>query len=391
MECGNTSRVRVCHLTSVHSVYDIRIFHKECKSLAKAGFDVTLIATASSANTETVCEDGVRIITLSKPRFRWERFTKTLWKIYQLSKKANADIYHFHDPELITVGLLLRLHGKQVIYDVHEDYPLQILSKYWIPKRLRWIVAKGTELIERFAIQFLSGVVAATPAICKKYPPYKSVTVQNFPLLSEQLSDLQTIPYISRPPRCVYVGSISFMRGAHEMVQAMEYIPAHLNARLVLAGIFTPVSLMNELQRLQSWQWVEFVGWQARKDVNETLNQSRIGLVVLHPVVNYLESYPIKLFEYMSTGLPVIASDFPLWREIVAGAGCGILVDPLNPIEIARGIEYLLTHPQEAFEMGERGRVAVQQKYNWEAEAEKLVRIYRELSEQSSQNDRSKR
>ena len=113
--------------------------------------------------------------------------------------------------------------------------------------------------------------------------------------------------------------------------------------------------------------------------VSELLAQARVGVATLHPDPNYLGSLPTKLFEYMAAGLPVVASNFPLWKEIVEGNKCGLTVNPLDPEEIAHAIEYLINHPDEARRMGENGRQAVLEKYNWETEGKKLLALYEKL------------
>jgi glycosyltransferase involved in cell wall biosynthesis len=151
------------------------------------------------------------------------------------------------------------------------------------------------------------------------------------------------------------------------------------DAVLRLAGAFRPQTLQAEVETLAGWNRVDFLGWADRKQVAELLGNVRAGLVVLHPTKRYPDAYPVKMFEHMATGLPVIASDFPLWREIVDGAGCGLLVDPLDPEAIAETMQWVLDHPAEAEAMGRRGRQAVAEKYNWEREAKKLIRLYQRL------------
>ncbi len=366
--------MKVAHLTTVHQPFDTRIFHKEAKTLVRAGYDVALIA--QHEKDEVV--DGVKVIALPKPQNRFVRMFGLTWRAFRLALKQRADIYHFHDPELIPVGLLLRLLGKRVIYDVHEDVPKQILSKEWIPRPLQRLVALGTRLADAVAGSVLNGVAAATPQIARRFPATKTVIVQNFPILDELLPPDPT-PYTSRPLKVAYVGGITAIRGIREMVQAMALLPDTLNARLVLAGTFTPPALEEEVRHLPGWERVEFLGWQDRPGVARVLGQVRVGLAVLKPTKNYAEGWPVKLFEYMSAGLPVIASNFPLWKEIVEGNQCGITVDPLDPKAIAQAIEYLLTHPEEAQKMGQNGRRAVLEKYNWEREATKLLSFYEEL------------
>ena len=364
-------RTTVVHLTSVHDPFDVRIFHKEAKTLSKSGYDVVLIAP--HGRDEML--DGIRVRMVPKPLSRLGRMTRTVWQIYRASLGVDGHIYHFHDPELIPIGILLRLSGRKVIYDVHEDVPRQILSKYWIPSWMRAQVAKVAEICERAGALIFNGVVAATPAIARRFPAVKTVTVQNFPL-PDEFASATTPPYSGRPPTIAYVGGISAIRGIEEMVRVMSLLPTALGARLVLAGKFDPVHLENQVSQTPGWECVEFVGWQSRKEITRLLTQVRLGLVLLHPVPEHFESFPTKLFEYMSSGIPVLASDFPLWREIVEEARCGLLVDPLDTKAIAEAIQWVLEHPREAEEMGKSGHEAVRRKYSWVTEAQKLKNIY---------------
>lgn len=366
--------MKVVHLTTVHPAFDTRIFHKQAKTLVRAGYDVTLIAQ----HDKDKALDGVKIITLPKPKNRFTRFFGLTWRAFHLALRQRADIYHFHDPELIPVGLLLKPWGGKVIYDVHEDLPRQVMSKYWIPPWLRGVVSKVAELIEASAAGILDAIVAATPAIADRFPHTKTVVVQNFPIVSE-LQAPQKTPYRERPLYLAYLGGITAVRGALEMVRALEHLPSGLQVKLVMAGEFSPSSLYEEVRQLPAWERVEFLGWQDRQQLPNLLDKARVGLVLFHPAPNHIEAQPNKLFEYLAAGIPVVASDFPLWRQIVKKAGCGLLVDPLDPGAIARAVSWLLEHPVEAEEMGRRGREDVLGKYNWEREAEKLLELYWKL------------
>ncbi|MDX1440046.1 MAG: glycosyltransferase, partial [Rubricoccaceae bacterium] len=181
-----------------------------------------------------------------------------------------------------------------------------------------------------------------------------------------------------------YVGGITRVRGLFEMVSAVQQLPDSYNTTLALAGPFFPSKLRSELNEVLasdgSNKRVEILGYLTRDAVSELLNKARIGIVTLHPTEKYVESYPTKLFEYMSVGIPVVASNFPVWREIVENAKCGLVVDPLDPTAIASAIRWLFDNVQEAKRMGERGRVAVEEKYNWALEGEKLLELYRRLN-----------
>ena len=365
---------KVCILTSVHQAFDVRIFHKEVKTLSQAGYKVTLIAQHDK--NEVI--DGVRIIALPRPRNRFVRIFGLAWRVFWLALRERADIYHFHDPELICVGILLRIQRKRVLYDVHEDVPRQILSKHWIPLRLRKPVSEVAGLAEKVAAWALNGIVAATPAIAARFPVHKTVNVQNFPILGELVAS-KPVPYDRRFPDLAYVGGIADIRGVREMVQAMDLLPGDLNARLFMAGSFSSPALEQELRSLAGWSQVEFLGWQSRLQVADLLGRVRVGLVLFHPLPNHIYGQPNKLFEYMSAGIPVVASDFPLWREIVTGNGCGLVLNPLDPQAIADGILWLLKNHEEAEAMGWRGQQAVRERYNWDVEAKKLLAFYEEV------------
>ncbi len=362
---------KVVHLTSVHSAFDVRIFHKECRTLADAGYDVTLVAPHDKA--EFV--DGVRIEPVSKGTSRRSRMTSTAWKVYRKALASGAEICHLHDPELLPVGVLLKLAGRRVIYDAHEDLSEDILIKNWIPRRIRGLVSASSGAVEQLATYAFDCVVSATPAIAKNFHPKKTVIVQNFPVVDE-LSLGDEAPYTQREPLVAYVGSITEVRGVQQMVAAMHDLPARLAPRLLLVGGIQNPSLDYRLRNSQGWERVDYLGFQERASVATLLGRARVGLVVLHPVPSYLPSYPTKLFEYMSVGIPVIASNFPTWKDVVERVGCGLVVDPLNVREIANAITWLFDNPDEAEAMGKRGQEAVRSTYNWSIQAKSLLELY---------------
>ena len=364
--------MRVMHLTSVHAWDDVRIFLKQCATLAHCGYDVALAAPRD----QDADDSGVRLIAVPRARGRLQRFTRTFASVTRAALREQAHLYHFHDPELIPLALLLKVIGRRVVYDVHENLPEQVLTKPWIPRWLRPLASSGAGLAERLAAALCDGVVAATPAIARRFPAHKTATVQNFPIPGE-LHNGQTPPFAQRLPHAVYVGGITRGRGICEVVEAIGRLPRSLQARLSLAGGFRPASLQQEVQDSEGWARVDFHGWRSRSDVGQLMREARMGLVTFHPLPNHVDAQPNKLFEYMSAGLPVVASDFPLWREIIESQRCGILVDPKQSTPIAEAICWLLEHPREAERMGRRGRRAVTQRYNWDIEKRNLLTFYR--------------
>jgi glycosyltransferase involved in cell wall biosynthesis len=365
--------VKVCHITTVHPPFDARIFLKECRTLVTAGYEVYLIA---QYDKEEVI-DGVHIVPLLKVKNRLERIIKQPLRALKIALKLHADVYHLHDPELIPVGLILKILNKKVIFDSHEDVPLQLLSKPYLNKHILKILSRLFTVFEKFSCRHFNGIVCATPSIREKFLKInpKSIDVKNYPLLEEsKLSSCSNKD--NKMNEVCYIGGISKIRGIKELVKALELVD---NIRLNLAGNFESSKLEEEVRNMKGWKNVNYYGFVGREKVYEIMARSKAGLVTLYPTVISLNGLPVKLFEYMLAGLPVIASNIPLWREIVEGNNCGICVDPLNPKEIVEAIKYILERPDEAKKMGKNGRRAVLEKYNWEKEGEKLLSFYKGL------------
>ncbi len=367
--------MHIVHLSSIHPADDIRIYHKQCKSLVRNGYKVTFIVN-EDRNKIT---DNINIIAIKKQKNRFKRLFLASREVYLKAMKSGATIYHFHDPELIPVGIFLRLHGKQIIYDVHEDLPRQILSKDWINPFLRYPVSWFASLTEWLASRlFFSGIVPATPKIAARFPSSKIALVQNYPKIDE-LKKKFKISWKNRKRQIAYIGGITETRGAIENIKALSLLNNE-NIRMVLAGPFSSKDLEDKCKSLDEWKYVTYHPWLTRDKIIKLLSESIAGLVVLHPTPAYIDSLPIKMFEYMLAGIPVIASDFPLWREIIETNKCGILVNPLNPKETSEAIKWIIKNPKEAEQMGKNGHQAILEKYNWGQEEKKLLKLYKELS-----------
>lgn len=369
--------MKVCHLTSVHSANDTRIFIKECQSLQMAGHEVYYVVP----NVEDSEKGGVKIRGIhSDANGQLARMRKTTKKVYEKALEIDADLYHFHDPELIPVGLKLKARGKKVVYDVHEDVPEQVLSKQWIPKPLRKFISVLVRNYERYASKKFDIISTATPTIAERFKTYNenTITIHNYPLLDE-LSANYNDRVSKTGNTALYIGGIYVLRGIREMVKAVEKLNEEVPCTFVLAGSFAPASLEEEVRNMTGFKYTDFKGFLDRTGVKEALTEADMGLVLLHPEPRFIVSLPIKMFEYMSAGVPVIASDFPIWKEIVEENNCGICVDPLNVTQIADAMKWILEHPEEAAEMGKNGRRAVETIYNWEEESKKLVKAYRQL------------
>lgn len=363
--------IQVCHFTSAHPRYDIRIFIKECKTLADAGYDVSLVVADGKGDE---VNSGINILDAGKSKGRLSRMTKSVWRVYKKALSVNADIYHFHDPELIFAAYLLKLKGKKVIYDVHEDLPRQLMGKHYLGKLPATVLAFFAELVEDFFSKRFAAIITVTPVINQRFLKLNSFSemVRNFPLFSE-FENIQCDE--KKQNEVCYIGSITAERGVFNMIKAMETI----NAKLNLAGAFGTDSLFQETQKLIGWKKVDFLGIVSRKEVAAILSRSKAGLVFFLPLPNHVNAYPIKIFEYMAAGVPVVASDFPLWKEIVEGNNCGICVPPDDVNAIADAVNKLLQDEKIAQQMGANGKKAIKEKYNWEAESLNLLNFYNKI------------
>ncbi len=365
------NRVKICILTSVHSSFDDRIFHKEAKTLAKEGYNVVLIA---KHNKEEVV-DGVRIVPLPKPKNRFERMTKVAWRLFRSALREKAAVYHFHDPDLIGVGLILKLFGTKVIYDAHEDYPKQIIYKKWVGnKYVRSFVAFIANIIEQLGASLFNGIVAATPDIAKKFNPTKTILLRNLPILG-MINNAKRLEIEKEKPIIIYVGGLSSIKGTKEIIQAMEFVRD--KAELWLLGKWESEEFEKECEDLAGWKYTEYLGFVPLSKVYEYIKRADIGIAVLYPVKNYITSLPIKAFEYMACSLPMVMSNFPYWQEIFGEFA--LFVNPYEPNDIADKILYLLDKPDKAKQLGEKGRRLIKEQHNWETESKKLLDLCEKL------------
>lgn len=364
----------ICHITSVHKRYDSRIFDKECVGLANNGFGVTLIVADQGADVET--RQRVKIINVNtnkSPIGRIKRALKIPKEIEKKVDKINPGIVHFHDPELIPLALRLKRKGYRVIGDFHEDIPLQILTKPYLNQFFKRIISGLFKVYQNSAIKKLDAVIAATPTIKHKLAPssYLIETIFNYPIFHHTQPDTPSI----EKQGVAYIGGITRERGFYHICEAAKIA----GTKLTLAGNFHS-SIQQAKEEIKLFTpFVTYVGFLNHEGVTELLSKSIAGLVTLLPLQSYVDAYPIKLFEYMRAGIPVIASNFPLWKEIIEENKCGFCVDPENPQEIAEAINFLSKHPDKAQEMGANGRKAVEEKYNWQSEEKKLITLYHNL------------
>ncbi len=380
-------RPTIVHLTSMHSAADVRVFQRECRSLARNGYRVILLAPYSrSQPVANGTIDGVEVRQFRRCRRRLLRATVTPARLLYLAMRCGGDVYHLHDPELIPVGLALRLAGSKIIYDAHENVPLQVLHAAWLPHSMRPLLSRIVRRLEMFAARRFETVVAANPDIYARFAGEvpRAVEVSNFPT-AEDLASLSEQGKAARDPHLIVsFGGVTQHTCAAPMIDALALLPGSLAPQLVLGGKVASEALHAALRQRPGWRRVEYVGKVTRQKMVSHLLRASMALVLYSPEPNHYGLGSNRFFEVLAAGVPVIAPDFPAYRKLVDEIGCGLTVNPLDPEAIARAIEYLMTHPEEAAAMGKRGRRAILRRLNWHVEESKLLQVYEQVLHQSA-------
>lgn len=363
----------IVHVSTAHHWNDSRIFSRMCRSLAAHGHEVVLLARAE-VDREV---DGVRVVPVPTARSRLGRMAGSIPRVAAKAWSLRGAVYHLHDPELIPLIPLLRLRGAKVIYDAHEDLGAQILEKEYLPSAIRPAVAVLGRLLVTFADRTASHSFAASPKVAEGFRAARSTVIRNYPEELPQVATPQA--YEQRVHRVVYAGGLTRSRGVEQMVDAMQQADLPETWRLRLVGPHSPDDLVDRLRERSGWDRVEYRGSVSPLQARQLMSECRIGLALLQPIGQYVDVLPTKLFEYMSLGIPVIASDYPQCRAVVQGSDCGLVVDPTDPRAIGAAITELAADPARAKAMGERGQAAVASRYHWGTEAKAMLEVYRRL------------
>lgn len=367
--------IRIAHLTSVHPQNDNRILYKECTTLAHAGYDVTLIV----AGGENQIVNKVRIVGYPKPAYgRLKRILKTsLIDMIQVCQEVNTDIYHFHDPELIFVGLYLKWLGKTVIYDVHENNPAAILSKPYIQSAVqKKVLSKLFDWFEKSTAGFFDAIVTARPDISRRFMPHKPVTLRNFPILPN-LSSLRNIALTKEKPSVIYVGGMTEIRGIGPLLDAFAQLDQY---ELWLLGPIKEEHLRTRIY--QGVPNVRYLGEVEAYEVFGYIDLADAGIITFLPLPNHLQTLATKPFEYMACGKPMIMSNFEYWKETFGESS--LYVDPDDPADIRHKVRLLMEDAPLRERMSRRNKKLSEEVYNWEQESCQLLALYQMLSKESN-------
>jgi glycosyltransferase involved in cell wall biosynthesis len=299
----------------------------------------------------------------------------------------NADIYHFHDAELIPLGLALKIlrPSAAVVYDVHEDYPAMMRVKYWIPKPLRGLVAWAAHVANSMSGYCLDGIVTADTGVLKDFQrtaEKKSIVYYNFPILS--LFKAPAAEASDEKSDLVYIGGMGDRTGMFVLLDALVLLAKRgVTVSVRLAGYTDGqtglAALQQGIRERGLGEQVELRGRIPHAQVPAWIRSGRIGLVALQPIAKFLKNIPTKMFEYWACGLPVIASNLPPIRPFLEDMRNGLLFDPTSAEDLARAIEWLVRHPEEAKKMGQYGQEQIQRTWNNDRQIDRLIDLYKKI------------
>jgi glycosyltransferase involved in cell wall biosynthesis len=368
--------MKVCHITSAHPPFDVRIFHKECRSLAQAGYEVTLIAPA---NFKERVVEGVHVLGITRPIHRWQRVQA--WReILVAVRHLKPDVVHFHDPDLLLLAPFLDC--RRLIYDCHERNAVAMLNKPWLPKLFRHPAYRLVSFLEPVLARRTTAVVLVDESQVETFQKIGKplIMVKNFPIIEKSVTNQSD--YYAKA--VVHVGAHARSRGCGVMIEAFRLVAEQIpDAELWLVGPFNHHPYEEEtrglIARFDLERVVKLVGQVPYPEALQWISKAAIGIIAYQAVPQYQECLPTKVLEYMAAGLPIVAADVPANRNIIAPADCGFLVEPADRKQYAEAIIHLLTNQNRARQLGDNGRQAVIAAYDWRLAEKNLLAMYTSL------------
>ncbi len=374
---------KVCHFTSLHRVLDQRIFSKELKSLQQHNYDVVLIAP-SDKDVQII--DNIKVLGFKKTKNRLSRLLSS-WTILKKALKVDADVYHFHDPDLIVVGLLIKMFkNKNVIYDVHEPYPEAMLSREWIPNMLKRPAYYLTKFIENFVAKRIKNIIVCDDFVEKRFKDIGcNVTmVRNFIRKRDFIRNTKRTN--KRFLRTItHVGTLTPPRGSRIIPDIVYNVSKVFpDVRFEIVDFFREKHDKIEMKKLIKEKQIEknvvFMPIIESERLYEYISRGIIGLSIYEAAKQYLTSIPTKLFEYIASEVVLVASDLPPYRKFFEECTYGILVKGTDPKLYSKAIIDLLEKPDYAIELGKKCKNHFLNKYCWENEEKKLLDLYSNLN-----------
>lgn len=382
--------LRVCHISTVHPTFDQRIFHRECWSLQQAGYETHLIVQHDDEQTlvDGIHIHGVDHFRKSKPGMHLLRRLRRLWRALRLASRLDADIYHLHDPELILVGLWLKLRGHGiVIFDCHENNVAYIKQKHFLPGVVRALLVPLMALIERLAARYFDAIITADSGVADIYRLHYGAqlvqVIHNFPRLDLFLDTESTATATPKTVDLVYHGSIPryHLTVAFNVARELKARGYHVTWLFFGSGVSA------------EWVEAELEGYGLKdvftydpnriphEQVADRVRQARIGFIPLPDLPKFQHNIPTKLFEYMALQMPIVLSDLPPSRPFVGDGQAAFMVHPSDYDAYADAIQHLLEDDTLRQRMGQVGYERVTMTYNWDAESKHLIHLYQALQD----------
>lgn len=374
---------KICMISTNHLPFDSRIFHKEAKSLSKAGYEVKVVTRAKSTFKEEV--DNIKVVGIGQ-KVEMKSYMSLLRRLLKEALVFDADVYHFHEPESLFISMYLKLFkNKKVVYDVHEYY-WDIIPSMSLQRKL--FFTSLLYFFEPLFCRYFDAIITADDGIAQRYKKFNSNVhpIFNFPSLDVfNICNYKKSETKYGDDVIVYVGGMSEERGVFNLVKAIHKVTNNCpSVKLLLVGNFESTNFKNKCSEYihsnNLEENVDILGFVPHNEIPKYIDAAKIGTVLLYPTIRFNKTpYPIKLFEYMICGKAVLASNLPAMGSIIKKSGCGVVVNPLDIDEIADKIMLLLDSPNELKKMGENGKNAVKEKYNWEVMGDRLIEIYRRI------------
>lgn len=366
--------MKICHVISGYFRNDARVFLRQVLSLKRAGHDVSIVT--NDGEPDEVLE-GVPIYSCRQVFPRWRVLLDAKRQFLSELVRVDADVYQLHSPELLPLALPLKRLGKAVVYDAHEDLPRHIWEKEWVPWLLRRPMGYAAEYYMRFVLRRIDEVVSPHSHVVAHLQKTvgRGVLVANFPLV-HALESVSEAEFAARPAAICYTGTVYSYSNQEATLDAIAELPG---VHYRVAGYVDEGHKAALMQRPGAAR-AEYMGRLGRPELRALYLSTIAGLSIYdykHNLGWTLGSYGTnKVFEYMEAGLPLICTDYDLWRDIIDRWKCGVYVKPGSVAEIRRAIEYVVSDRKRAYEMGQNGRRAVLEEFNWTTEERKYLAVF---------------
>ena len=382
--------MKIVVLTTCHKPNDDRIYYKEILSLLSKYPKVDLIAPVNAGESYNL-SPGVHLHSIHRRRGIGGR----LLTVFEAAKKVvnlEPDVCHFHDLDFVIMVPLIRLFSRtKMVYEAHEVYPESMLISPNIPISLRPLAAKIVDFLEKSCVRYCSLIVTAdlpnTDSFLRTGVPV--VTLFNYPPLSLFQLDLQRIEELKCSYKgrriLIYQGTMSRDRGLFHMLEGIRLLKEEFPEVLLLLVGLNDINLREEadeqIELDQLGDYVQIISWVPHNEIVNYIALAEIGLVPWQPSAKNCKNIPIKVFEYMACGLPLLASNIPSIAHYIIASNAGLLYDSTDVKAFAKEAKRMLDDSYMRGSMSIAGKKSVERIWNWNEMAKLLLKAYAELEE----------